>query len=109
VAKTRISISLDQDLAERIRAHAEKAGMDVSAYLVNAATQQMAEAEAIEAQFTQVDAMIAAAEAEAASLAPLPEVVADDDLTDEERREVQEAMGLVYGADRRGARPGDAA
>jgi uncharacterized protein (DUF1778 family) len=46
MGETRISISLDPDHAERIRAHAERAGMDVSAYLVNAATRQMAEAEA---------------------------------------------------------------
>ncbi|WP_405019706.1 ribbon-helix-helix protein, CopG family [Kitasatospora sp. NBC_00070] len=72
-AKTRISISLDRDHAERIREHAERAGTDVSAYLVNAATRQMAEAEAAEAQFARIDAMIAAAEAEAeaAELPPL--------------------------------------
>ncbi|MCS0599941.1 hypothetical protein NX794_01600 [Streptomyces sp. LP11] len=36
MAKTRISISLEQDQAERIRQHAEPAGTDVSAYLVHA-------------------------------------------------------------------------
>jgi diphthamide synthase (EF-2-diphthine--ammonia ligase) len=106
--KTRISISLDSDHAERIRTHAERAGMDVSAYLVNAATRQMAEAEAAEAQFARLDAVIAAAEAEAAALAPLPEV-ADDDLTEQERQEVQEAMGLVYGPDGPATRSGNAA
>ncbi|MEU6231449.1 ribbon-helix-helix protein, CopG family [Kitasatospora sp. NPDC047058] len=108
MAKTRISISLDRDHAERIREHAERAGLDVSAYLVNAATRQMAEVEAAEAQFARIDAVIAAAEAEAAELPPLPEV-ADDDLTEEERREVAEAMELVYGADAPAARPGNAA
>lgn len=108
MAKTRISISLDRDHAERIRAHAERAGMDVSAYLVNAATRQMAEADAIEDQFARVDEMIAAAEAEAASLPPLPDVV-DDDLTAAEQREVQEAMDLVYGTDRSATGPGKAA
>ncbi len=82
--------------------------MDVSAYLVNAATRQMAEAEAAEAQFARLDAVIAAAEAEAAALAPLPEV-ADDDLTEQERQEVQEAMGLIYGAERPAIRSGNAA
>ncbi|WP_405898926.1 hypothetical protein OG242_16665 [Streptomyces sp. NBC_00727] len=106
--KTRISISLDSEHAERIRTHAERAGMDVSAYLVNAATRQMAEAEAAEAQFARLDAVIAAAEAEAAALAPLPEV-ADDELTEQERQEVQEAMGLIYGAERPAFRPGNAA
>jgi hypothetical protein len=108
MAKTRISISLDPEHAERIRTHAERAGMDVSAYLVNAATRQMAEAEAIEAQFAQVDAMIAAAESEAATLEPLPET-APDELTEEERQDVQAAIGLVYGADSPAARPGNAA
>ncbi|QDY77710.1 hypothetical protein FQU76_15660 [Streptomyces qinzhouensis] len=59
MAKTRISISLDSAHAERIRAHAERAGMDVSAYLVNAATRQMAEVEAAEAQFARLDAVVA--------------------------------------------------
>ncbi|MFE2428651.1 ribbon-helix-helix protein, CopG family [Streptomyces sp. NPDC059373] len=108
MAKTRISISLDEEHAERIKVHAERAGMDVSAYLVNAATRQMAEAEAIEAQFSQVDEVIAAAEVEAAALPPLPEV-AEGDLTEEERREVQEALDLIYGADRPAAGPGEAA
>ncbi|GAA3627926.1 hypothetical protein ACG5V6_26125 [Streptomyces chitinivorans] len=98
MAKTRISISLDSEHAERIRAHAERAGMDVSAYLVNAATRQMAETEAIEAQFSHIDAVIAAAEAEAAELPALPEP-GDDDLTEAERQEVREAVELVLGGD----------
>ncbi|GGK54727.1 hypothetical protein Ppa06_12750 [Planomonospora parontospora subsp. parontospora] len=108
MAKTRISISIDPDHAERIRAHAERAGMDVSAYLVNAAVRQMAETDTLESQFASVDAVIAAAEAEAAALPPLP-AVADDELTEEERREVQEAMQLVYGTDKSATRPGTAA
>jgi hypothetical protein len=108
VPKTRISISLEPDQAERIRTHAERAGLDVSAYLVNAAIRQMAEAEAIEAQFAQVDATIAAADAEAASLDPSPETTLDE-LTEEERRQVREAMELVYGKDGMAARPTDAA
>ncbi|MBT2401238.1 ribbon-helix-helix protein, CopG family [Streptomyces sp. ISL-100] len=105
MAKTRISISLGQEQAERIREHAERAGMDVSAYLVHAATRQMAETDAIEDQFAGVDAMIAAAEAEAAGLSPEPDV-APGELTEQERLEVEEALGLVHGADRSGARPG---
>ncbi|MEU5975557.1 hypothetical protein [Streptomyces sp. NPDC047315] len=108
MAKTRISISLDSDHAERIRAHAERAGMDVSAYLVNAATRQMAEAEASEAQFARIDAVIAAAETEAAALPPLAEVV-DGDLTEQERKEVEEALGLIYGPDGPATRSGNAA
>ncbi|MFI5528356.1 plasmid mobilization protein [Kitasatospora sp. NPDC051853] len=108
MAKTRISISLDEEHAERIRQHAERAGMDVSAYLVNAATRQMAEVEAAEAQFARIDSEIAAANAAADSLPALPEVTPDD-LTEEERREVEEAMALVYGTDPSATQSGHAA
>lgn len=82
--------------------------MDVSAYLVSAATRQMAETEAMEEQFAGVDALIAAAEAEASAGAPEPPASAGE-LTEQERREIESALGLVYGADRPGARPGEAA
>ncbi|GAA0474516.1 hypothetical protein ACFQ2B_36975 [Streptomyces stramineus] len=108
MAKTRISISLEQQQAERIRRHAERAGLDLSAYLVHAATRQMAETEAVEAQFAGVDALIAATEAEAASVPPEPDAAVGE-LTEEERLEVEAALGLVYGPDRTGARPGQAA
>ncbi|MER8231784.1 hypothetical protein [Streptomyces sp. NPDC094049] len=108
MTKTRISISLEQQQAERIRRHAERAGLDVSAYLVHAATRQMAETEAVEAQFADVDALIAATEAEAARVRPQTEAAVEE-LTEQERREVEAALGLVYGPDRAGARPGQAA
>ncbi|MGV9555657.1 hypothetical protein [Streptomyces sp. NPDC003522] len=59
MTKTRITISLEQGRAERIRRHAERAGMDVSAHLVHAATRQTAESDAMEEQFAEVDALIA--------------------------------------------------
>ncbi|MGW0627545.1 plasmid mobilization protein [Streptomyces sp. NPDC002758] len=108
MAKTRISISLEQEQAERIKEHSERAGMDVSAYLVHAATRQMAESDAIEEQFAGVDALIAQAEAEALELPEEPAVTAEE-LTEQERREVEAAIGLIYGEDRRGVRPGHAA
>lgn len=108
MAKTRISISLDREQAERIRRHAERAGLDVSAYLVHAATRQMAETEAIEERFSGIDALIVGAEAEAAALSPDPDVT-DGQLTEQERRDVEAALGLVYGEDRAGSRPGRAA
>lgn len=82
--------------------------MDVSAYLVNAATRQMAEVEAAEAQFAQVDALIADAQAQAEALPVLPDVV-DDDLTEQERQEVHAALALIYGTDGAVSRPGSAA
>ncbi|MGW9492974.1 plasmid mobilization protein [Streptomyces prasinus] len=109
MAKTRISISLEQDQAERIKQHAERVGMDVSAYLVHAATRQMAESDAIEEQFAEVDALIARAERAADGL---PDERASEpvaELTEQERREVEEALGLVQGRDRQSCRPGHAA
>jgi hypothetical protein len=82
--------------------------MDLSAYLVNAATEQMARADAIEAQFAPVDALIAQAEHEAAAMDPLPDLDASD-LTETERQEIQAALDLVYGRDRPLTHPGDAA
>ncbi|WP_327243738.1 ribbon-helix-helix protein, CopG family [Streptomyces sp. NBC_01320] len=108
MAKMRISISLEQEQAERIRQHAERAGLDVSAYLVHAATWQMAESDAIEEQFAGVDALIAGAEREAGEMTG--ESAAEPvELTEQERREIEEALGLVHGRDRQGRRPGHAA
>ncbi|MBB1246921.1 ribbon-helix-helix protein, CopG family [Streptomyces durbertensis] len=109
MAKTRITISLDQDQAERVRQHAERAGMDVSAYLVHAATRQMAESDAIEEQFAEVDALIAQAEQAADGLPTESTPEATAELTEQERREVEEALALVHGQDRQGRRPGHAA
>ncbi|MGW3120291.1 plasmid mobilization protein [Streptomyces sp. NPDC001107] len=108
MAKTRISISLDQEQAERIRQHAERAGLDVSAYLVHAATRQMAETEAIEERFSEVDALIARAEAEADALTDEHDDAVPE-LTEQERRDVQAALNLVYREDREAARPGQVA
>jgi len=83
--------------------------MDVSAYVLHAATRQMAESDAIEEQFAEVDEVIAQAQRAADGLpgdsAPEPAAV----LTEQERREVEEALGLVQGRDRQGHRPGHAA
>ncbi|MDA2807792.1 hypothetical protein [Nocardiopsis suaedae] len=98
MSKVRISISLESDQAERIRSHAERAGMDVSGYMVNAATLQMAEAEAAEAEFAAVDALIAEAEGQAAEDHE-PVKVDDGALSADERRAVDEALSLVYGVD----------
>lgn len=72
--------------------------MDISAYLVNAATRQMAETEAAEAEFAGVDALIAEADSDARDQG----ATVDGDsgqLTMDEQAEVDEAMRLVFGAD----------
>ncbi|GGZ92363.1 plasmid mobilization protein [Streptomyces bluensis] len=68
LAQVRISISREKAQAERIRQNAERAGMDVSAYLVHAATRQVVDSDAIEEQFAGVDALIARAEEEAGAI-----------------------------------------
>ncbi|MFH9731051.1 hypothetical protein [Streptomyces sp. NPDC017260] len=106
MVKTRISIDLERDQAERIREHAELASMDVSAYLVHAAMCQMAETEAVVKQFAEVDAFIARAERAADGLPAVPTQESGAELTEQERREVEEALGLAHGLDRHGCRPG---
>ncbi|WP_042396346.1 hypothetical protein [Streptacidiphilus carbonis] len=83
MAKTRISISLDLEQAERIRLAAEEGGQDVSAYVVAAALTEAVRRERIAASFADIDAAIAAAEAEAESLDWPP---ASDALTEDSVR-----------------------
>ncbi|MBE3002420.1 hypothetical protein IDM40_27535 [Nocardiopsis sp. HNM0947] len=94
MAEVRISIGFDPHEAERVRSHADRAGMDVSSYVVNAVIRQMADTESTEAQFAGVDALIADAEMRADQYGP-PD--AADALSAEERREADEAMGLIDG------------
>ncbi|MBC3843710.1 DUF1778 domain-containing protein [Streptacidiphilus sp. 4-A2] len=80
MAKTRISISLEPDQAERIKAAAAEGGQDVSAFMVSSALVEATRRERLAAAFSHIDAAIAAAEAEAESLAwePADEVSADE-------------------------------
>ncbi|WP_079174297.1 hypothetical protein [Streptomyces mirabilis] len=71
----------------------------------SAAAGTMAESDALEEQFAGVDALIAQAEAEALQLPEKPAATAEE-LTEQERREAESAIGLIYGEDRRGVRPG---
>ena len=41
MAKTRLTISLDKELADRIRVYAERAGMDVSSFVLSGAVHLM--------------------------------------------------------------------
>jgi uncharacterized protein (DUF1778 family) len=56
MAKTRLTISLDRELADRIRAYAERAGMDVSSFVLSGAVQQMSIADRAETQHAQLNA-----------------------------------------------------
>src|ERR1700745_2567335 len=83
MANTRFSISTDPAIQQAIKAHAEAAGMDVSAYMVAAATAQMAADDAASAVFAPLDEENASALAEAAEISPAP-LPAFADLTAEE-------------------------
>jgi hypothetical protein len=56
----RFSISAREEIHDRIRAHAEAAGVDVSTYMVAAAIQQMIRDDQAAASFATIDAEIAA-------------------------------------------------
>ena len=92
MAKTRISISLDIDQAERIRLAAEEGGQDVSAFVVAAALTEAVRRERIAASFADIDAAIAAAEAEAESLDWPP---ASDAPADEESVRIREQVAAA--------------
>ena len=93
MAKTRLSISLDEEQAERIRSYAERAGMDISSYLVSAAVHQMSIFDQAEAQFAHIDALTA----QAATVPETTVPIEDADLTEQELAEVQAARELLLG------------
>ena len=94
----RFTISTAADVQTAIRAHAEAAGMDVSAYMIAAAVAQMARDVAATAAFAALDARNQAALAEAADLpeADLPSLAA---LTAEEQVLVRRVLGRALGSD----------
>jgi hypothetical protein len=98
MVNTRFSISTDPAIQKAIKAHAEAAGMDVSAYMVAAATAQMTADDAASAVFAPLDADNASALAEAAQISPAP-LPAFDDLTAQEQRLVLRVMRSALGAD----------
>jgi hypothetical protein len=56
----RFSISTKEETHDRIRAHADAAGVDISTYMIAAAVQQMIRDDQAAASFTTIDAEIAA-------------------------------------------------
>ncbi|MDQ2876117.1 MAG: hypothetical protein M3Y33_15535 [Actinomycetota bacterium] len=56
----RFSISTRDETHDRIRVHADAAGVDVSTYLIAAAVQQMIRDDQAAASFSTIDAEIAA-------------------------------------------------
>jgi hypothetical protein len=98
VANTRFTISTDPAIQAGIKAHAEAAGLDVSAYMVAAAIAQMAADDAVSAVFAPLDAENAAAALQAATMAGLP-APAFEDLTPEEQALVRKVVSSALGTD----------
>lgn len=98
MANTRFSISTDPAIQRAIKAHAEAAGLDVSAYMVAAAIVQMAADDAASAVFAPLDAENASALAEAADIRPAP-LPTFEDLTAEEQHLVLRVMRSALGSD----------
>jgi hypothetical protein len=65
----RFSISAREEIHDRIRAHAEAAGVDISTYLIAAAIQQMIRDDQAAASFATIDAEIAAGTGESGRVA----------------------------------------
>jgi hypothetical protein len=98
MANTRFTISTDPAIQAGIKAHAEAAGLDVSAYMVAAAIAQMAADDAASAVFAPLDAENAAAAMQAATMSALP-TPAFEDLTPEEQLLVHKVVSSALGTD----------
>ncbi|WP_329317264.1 plasmid mobilization protein [Streptomyces sp. NBC_01262] len=108
MAAKRFSISTTPEMHALIKEHAENAGLDVSAYLVAAAIQQITHDVHVRAVFADLDSAINDLEGRAAALPPEP-AGATPALTEQERREVDEIAALISGASGDTGRQGHAA
>jgi hypothetical protein len=102
MANIRLSISTASDVQAAIKAHAEVAGMDVSAYMIAAAVAQMARDDAATAAFAALDARNQAALEEAAGI-PEAELPSFASLTAEEQNLVRRVLGGALGSEDAGS------
>jgi hypothetical protein len=98
MANIRFSISTASDVQAAIKAHAEAAGIDVSAYMIAAAVAQMARDDAATAAFAALDARNQAALEEAADI-PEAELPSFASLTAEEQNLVRRVLSGALGSD----------
>ncbi|MBU7600909.1 hypothetical protein JGS22_025630 [Streptomyces sp. P38-E01] len=89
MARTRISISLDPEDAETIKAVAAESGLDVSAFLVMAGRREAARLARMSKAFSELDAAIDRADTDAEQLPWPPE--SDTDAVDRARSEIAAA------------------
>lgn len=96
---TRFTISTDPEIQSAIRAHADSAGLDVSAYMISAAIAQMAADDAATAVFASLDAQNQIALEQAGDV-PDADLPTFEDLTAEEQALVRRVVGSALGSDR---------
>lgn len=101
MAKTRFSISVDVVYADRIKAAAAHAGLDVSAYMWNAALEAADRDERVANIFTDVDTHIGTVEAESTTESWPPPPVGDE-LSNAERAEITARWNAFFNAPTRG-------
>jgi hypothetical protein len=95
----RFTVSTAPEIQSAIKAHADAAGMDVSAYMIAAVVGQMARDDAASAVFASLDAQNLAASEQAADLSE-PDFPAFEDLTAEEQVLIRRVVGSALGSDR---------
>ena len=101
MAHIRFTISTDPEVHTAVKAHAEAAGLDVSAYVIAATVAQMAADDAAVAVFAPLDADNSAAAEQAGT--PLPDLPAVGDLSAEEQALVRRVVSSALGSDHAGA------
>lgn len=96
---TRFTVSADPEIQSAIKAHADAAGLDVSAYMIAAAVGQMAADDAAAAVFAPLDADNASAMQRSAA-ATMPDLPAFEELSAEEQELVRRVVSSALGSDR---------
>jgi hypothetical protein len=96
---TRFTISTDPKVQSAIKAHADAAGLDVSAYMIAATAAQMAADDAASAAFAPLDADNASAMRQSTALT-MPDLPAFEELSAEEQVLVRRVVGSALGSDR---------
>jgi len=98
MANIRFTVSTNPEIQSAIRAHADAAGMDVSAYVIAAALGQMARDDAASAVFASLDARNRTALEQTTDL-PERDLPGFEDLTPEERVLAQRVIASALGSD----------
>jgi hypothetical protein len=95
---TRFTISTDPEVHSAIKAHADAAGMDVSAYMIAAAVAQMSADDAAAAVFAALDADNASAMEQSTAL-KMPDLPTFEDLSAEDQVLVRRVVSSALGSD----------